>query len=56
MSGINLHPLAPGIALMRRMRMPAKMGLLTVVLLIPLGVLMTSTYRVATSDIDTARV
>ena len=55
MAGIPLHPLAPGIALMRRLRMPAKMGLLTALLLIPLGVLMSSTYRVATSDIDTAR-
>ncbi|MBL0148911.1 MAG: cache domain-containing protein [Ideonella sp.] len=35
--------------------MPAKMGLLAALLLIPLGVLMFSTYREATEDIDSTR-
>ncbi|WP_088287378.1 methyl-accepting chemotaxis protein [Ideonella sp. A 288] len=47
---VKFSPLGPGIALMRRLRMSAKMALMVAVLLVPLGVLLASTYLSVSGD------
>ena len=52
---LRLRPLWPGMLLMRRLRMPTKMALMGLMLLIPLLVLVTSTYRSVSSELAVAR-
>jgi methyl-accepting chemotaxis protein len=51
----RLQFLRPGIVLMQRLRMPTKMGVMGLMLLIPLAMLVVATYSTLTSDLATAR-
>jgi len=51
----RLQPLLPGVLLMRRLRMPTKMGLMGLMLLVPLLVLVLSTYGAISNDLAVAR-
>ena len=45
MATFTFHPMAPGIHLMRRLRVSLKMAVMGTLLLLPLGALLVSTYR-----------
>jgi methyl-accepting chemotaxis protein len=47
--------LSPGVRLMRRLRMPGKIGVLVAILLVPLGLMLGSLYRNAQADTDRTR-
>ncbi len=50
----SLSLFGPGVRLMRRLRIPVKMALMGLFLLVPLGLLMASTYRSARTDVAIA--
>ena len=52
---LSINPLSPGVWLMRRLRLPAKLGLLAAVLLVPLTVLCVLLVQRLGGDIEFAQ-
>ena len=52
---MGLHPLSPGIGLMRRLRMPVKLGLMGLMVLLPLLLLAVTTFRGLRSELTVVR-
>ena len=55
MKGFFYRFLGPGIKLMRRTRMPTKMGLMAAMLVLPMGLLLLNTHQRTSKDIESTR-
>ncbi|MBN8495058.1 MAG: hypothetical protein J0M00_26895, partial [Burkholderiales bacterium] len=55
MARLAFRPLAPGVHLMRQLRLPIKLATMGLVLLIPMAVLVVDTFINTRHDIDVAR-
>ena len=55
MARSSFHPLAPGVRLMRRLRVPVKLALMGLALLVPLTVLVVTRFMDSRNDIGVAR-
>ena len=55
MARLAFHPLAPGVHLMRQLRLPIKLAIMGLALLIPMAVLVVDTFVNTRHDIAVAR-